>query len=44
LITGVLLEKVPPILIIGILPLKEAYLVILLRAVIFRAIFLVGFP
>jgi len=38
------LEKVSLILIIGILPLKEARLVILLRAVAFRAIFLVGFP
>jgi len=38
------LEKVSPILIIGILPLKEAYLVILLRAIAFKAIFLVGFP
>jgi len=37
------LKKVSPILIIVILPLKEARLVILLRAVTFKAIFLVGF-
>jgi len=36
------LKKVSPILIIGILPLKEARLIVLLGAITFRAIFLVG--
>jgi len=37
------LEKVPPILIIGVLPFKEARLILLLGAVVFKVIFLVGF-